>query len=104
MQTQPAADWQIVSIVLGFFSLLAAVASPWLAARWSAAKFEGSVGARLNGHDKAVADLEIEQDNQWKYIHDTREQVAKVKGRLGINGDSALPPIPQRRRVPAGGD
>jgi hypothetical protein len=64
----------------------------------------GTLRQSVRNNTEAIKDLDAEQDNQWKYIHDTREQVAKVKGRLGINGDSALPPVPQRRRAPAGGD
>ncbi len=65
-----------------WMGLVGSVAAQLIVAAYVYGKLTGAV----SGHGDTLRGLRHEQDDQWEKINDNREAIAKVKGRLRING------------------
>lgn len=50
------------------------------------AYFFGSLAQRVKNVEQIVEKHDVDERQQWEHIGELRENVAKVKGKLGING------------------
>ena len=46
----------------------------------------GKLTQKVVGLSDEIARLDKDQDNQWSKINDSRENIAKIKGKLNLNG------------------
>jgi hypothetical protein len=50
------------------------------------AYYYGRLSQRVDTHEKEISEGSAARADQWRHINDTRADVAKIKGKLGING------------------
>lgn len=67
------------------FCMIAVLVTVWLNSN-ATKRMEGAFAARLDGHDKDIEHIDHEQSQQWTKINSTSEAVAKIKGKIGMNG------------------
>jgi hypothetical protein len=71
-----------------------------------AAWIGGGLNQKIENNTLAIKALDGEQDDQWAHINRNRENIGRIKGRLGLNGElpELPPPVHKRRHASAGGD
>ena len=51
------------------------------------AYYYGRLSQTVDSHEKRLDKSESENNDQWFNINDLRENVGKIKGKLGLNGN-----------------
>ncbi len=64
-----------------------------------AAFIYGGVYNQTKNNTNAIGEVNDEQEFQWSHINRNRENIGKIKGRLGMNGEAPELPPPTHRRA-----
>lgn len=71
--------------IIGVLTIAGSVVANWLTSRAAAARFEGSIGARIDATDKNIERIEGEQRDQWTSINRNGADIARVEGAMNAH-------------------